>query len=283
MPDANYVDIGTSQLWTVPYTFYSNKANIAEGALKLLNTLPSEMGGTGVANPAGKKITLDRSLSVKGSGDFTITTTGASNITFPTIGTMATLDGVEVFTNKTLVSPVLTGTPITITPSILDNTKQIANTEFVQSSLSNVKSNILSTTFIALELKEDKANRSIDINADSASDIKYPTTKAVKSFIDYSISAGATPDASPTTKGKIQLTGDLGGIASSPLINTVGGVSSTTISLLPTKIESNTASITANQAAIAAEVLRATGAEDLKVNLADTSNCLLYTSDAADE
>jgi hypothetical protein len=198
VPDGNYVNIGTSQLWTVPYSFYSNNTKYAEGAAKLLNTLPSEMGGTGVANPVGKKITLDRSLSVKGTGDFTITTTGASNITFPTTGTMATLEGVEVFTNKTLVSPILTGIPTATTASLTDNSNQVANTEFVQTRLTNVKADVLSTTLIALELKEDKSNKTLDIVADANSDTKYPSAKAVKSYIDNNISTNATPAVSYT-------------------------------------------------------------------------------------
>jgi hypothetical protein len=205
--DASYRNIGTSQLWTVPYSFYSGKAAYADGALKLLNTLPSEMGGTGVANPVGKKLTLDRSLSVKGAGDFTITTTGASNITFPTTGTMATLDGVEVFTNKTFTSPILTGIPTASTALITDSSSQIANTDFVQSNIS-----------------------------------------LVKKYIDQNIGSNATPDATTLTKGKIQLTGDLGGTASLPVVNSFGGVSSSTISLLPSAVASNTASITANTA-----------------------------------
>ena len=54
--DNDYLDVGTSKLWSVPYSFYANRAMVADGALKLLNTLPSEMGGTGVANPVGKKL-----------------------------------------------------------------------------------------------------------------------------------------------------------------------------------------------------------------------------------
>jgi hypothetical protein len=254
-PEANYNNIGTSQLWTVPYTFYSNKSAQAEGALKLLNTLPSEMGGTGVANPVGKKITLEKNLSVKGSGDFTIITTGASNITFPTIGTMATLDGVEVFTNKTLASPVLTGIPTTTTAASSDSSKQIANTGFVKSYVTNVISDVLSSTSYELDQKENLANKTKNITTDSISDIKYPTAKAVKAFVDSSIIVNATPDATKLVKGKILLSGDLTGTATAPMVNSVGGVSSSTISLLPTQIATNTASITA-------EITRATNAEN---------------------
>ena len=244
-------DVGTSKLWTVPYTFYANRALVSDGALKLLNTLPSEMGGTGVANPTGKKITLNNSLSVKGTGDFTITTTGASNITFPTTGTMATLEGVEVFTNKTLESPKLIGIPTTPTAALTDNSNQVASNEFVQTNITNVKSAILSSTQSALNLKEDKANKSSDVSTDANSDDKYPSTKAVKSFIDKSISGITIPDATTSTKGIIQLAGDLSGSASLPTVSSVGGVSSSTISTLPTVVATNTTDIATNKTNIA--------------------------------
>ncbi|MEI6586633.1 MAG: hypothetical protein WCL56_11130, partial [Sediminibacterium sp.] len=245
---AQYDDLGTSQLWTVPYAYYANNANTSNSANQLSDILKSERGGTGVANPVGKTIKLNQSLTVEGAGDFTITTTGASNITFPNIGTMATLEGVEVFTNKTLTSPILNGTPTTTTANLSDNSNQIANTEFVQGVVSNIKSSTMSLTQAALDLKEDKANKSLDISLDATSDIKYPSAKAVKTYFDNNINSSTTPDATTLLKGKIQLAGDLGGTAALPTVNSVGGVSSNTIALLPTAIQTNTNSITANTA-----------------------------------
>lgn len=66
-------------------------------------------------------------------------------------------------------------------------------------------------------LKEALANKSIDVTTDEASDTKYPSVKAVKTYVVASI-ATATPDATTTVKGKIQLAGDLTGTAVSPLI-----------------------------------------------------------------
>ena len=77
-------------------------------------------------------------------------------------------------------------------------------------------------------LKEDLANKSTDINGDATSDTKYPSVKSVKDFVDNAISQ-STPDATTILKGKIQLSGDLTGIAAAPTVNSVGGSSSTTI------------------------------------------------------
>jgi hypothetical protein len=84
----------------------------ASKGLVSTGTLGADQGGTGVANNAA--------MTVTGSGNFayTRTLTGATNVTLPTTGTLATLAGTETFTNKTLTSPTLT------TPNI--NSAQIS-------------------------------------------------------------------------------------------------------------------------------------------------------------
>ena len=121
-------------------------------------------------------------------------------------------------------------------------------------------------TVPGLALKENSANKSTNVSTDGASDSKYPSVKAVKSYVDAQLAAGVTSatiaDADASTKGKIQLTGDLGGTAAAP---TVPGLAlkanATDVVLLTSVVNSNTASITANTSSIAGETTRATAAE----------------------
>ena len=77
----------------------------ASKGLVSTGTLGADQGGTGVANNVA--------MTVTGSGNFayTRTLTAATNVTLPTTGTLSTLAGTETFTNKTLTSPVIDGTP----------------------------------------------------------------------------------------------------------------------------------------------------------------------------
>ncbi|KIO78612.1 hypothetical protein TH53_02315 [Pedobacter lusitanus] len=93
-------------------------------------------------------------------------------------------------------------------------------------------------TELGLSLKEDAANKSTDVTLASASDDKFPTEKATKTYVDKTVAAavkaaeigaGAVPDADATTKGKLKLTSDLGGTADLPLVKSVGGLTADVI------------------------------------------------------
>ena len=65
--------------------------------------------GTGFAFTTGA-FALAGDFATAGAYSVTLTFTGATGVTFPTAGTLATLAGTETLTNKTLVAPAL-GTP----------------------------------------------------------------------------------------------------------------------------------------------------------------------------
>ncbi|WMW78352.1 hypothetical protein RF683_02600 [Flavobacterium sp. 20NA77.7] len=66
----------------------------------------------------------------------------------------------------------------------------------------------------ALNGKEDAVNKSTTTTL-GTSDVLFPTQNAVKTYVDTQINANATPDATATVKGKLQLAGDLAGTGSS--------------------------------------------------------------------
>jgi len=74
----------------------------------------STYGGTGVNNGSntitlGGSIVTASSFTTSGAYGLTLTQTGTTNVTLPTNGTLATLDGSETFTNKTLTLPTING------------------------------------------------------------------------------------------------------------------------------------------------------------------------------
>ncbi len=68
-------------------------------------------GGTGVNN-GNKTVTLGGNFQTSGASDVILTSTGPTNVTLPTTGTLATLAGTETLTNKTIQSSSFSGTTI---------------------------------------------------------------------------------------------------------------------------------------------------------------------------
>lgn len=65
--------------------------------------------GTALVTTTGT-LTLPGNFALSGANTLTLTTTGTTNVTLPTTGTLATMAGSETLTNKTISSPVLSGT-----------------------------------------------------------------------------------------------------------------------------------------------------------------------------
>jgi uncharacterized protein (TIGR02145 family) len=91
-----------------------------------------------------------------------------------------------------------------------------ANTADVNSSLA-LKANE-NNVVTSLNLKENTTNKSTEVTIDGTSDIKYPSVKAVKTYVDAQVASSTITDADVNTKGKIKLAGDLAGTASAPTV-----------------------------------------------------------------
>ena len=110
---------------------------------------------------------------------------------------------------------------------IVDNRNQISatnnqlNTQLgvLQGQINNTNSTLSNLTGVA-EAFSNKST-STDLGGANPSDQLYPSQKAAKTYVDQSISqiaSSGVPDATTVAKGKIQLSGDLGGTATNPLV-----------------------------------------------------------------
>ena len=122
--------------------------------------------------------------------------------------------------------------------NISDSTKYVTPTQLAAKTFDStaiynqlaLKANDASVT-TALGLKENSANKSTDLTVDGSSNTKYPSVKSVKDYVDLQVASSIATivDASPTVKGKIQLSGDLTGTAALP---TIANNAVTTIKIL---------------------------------------------------
>jgi hypothetical protein len=191
----------------------SGTTNLTLPASGTLSTLGGDESFTGL------KTFDDQKIAIKGSstGKTILTSANASGsdytLTFPALSaTIATLSGTESLTNKTIVSPViLTPTGIVSSDVGLGN---VNNTSDADKPVSTAQQT-------ALDLKEAISNKSTSVTTDGASDIKYPSAKAVKTYVDAQIASSTVNDATTSAKGIIQLGGDLAGTgttAAAPII-----------------------------------------------------------------
>jgi hypothetical protein len=184
-----YVDMGTSQFWSVPYALYAGNVKGADGKLNTSDT-------AAMLKPYFNAVNLKANIE---SPTFTGTVKG---ITKAMVG-LGNADN-----TSDIDKPVSTATQTALDVK--------ANSTDVTAAL-NLKANTTDVN-TALNLKEDKLNKSIDVTTDAASDTKYPSVKSIKTYVDAQVAGATIADANATSKGKIQLGGDLAGTAAAPTV-----------------------------------------------------------------
>ena len=186
-----YVDMGTSQIWAVPYAFSAFKAVIADSATKFGGVLAGESGGTGINN-TGKTITLGRNFEIQGLGNLKFNTTGLTSLTLPQNGRLINTDGIDTLINKFLVSPVLLGKPLTSTADSLSSDSTVANIKYVKANISNqiaviknqFSSSIDSSSSLRLKISDTSAMLTNRIKRDTSFLLQKKDTITLSNRID---------------------------------------------------------------------------------------------------
>ncbi len=270
----------------------ADATTLAPGKIQLAGDLAGTASAPTVPGLAAKESVSNKSSS---------TALGTSNELYPTQNAVkvyvdqatqgiALQAAVEAKADKN--SPVFTGAPslpsgtIGVTQSTSDNSTKLATTAFVQAATAagtadastatkgklklsgdlggtadapTVPGLALKANTTDLLLKEDASNKSTS-SALGTSDVLYPSQKAVKTYVDNQVASATIADADGSTKGKIQLAGDLGGTAAAP---TVPGLAS----------KANSADVT-TALALKANATDVTTALALKANSADITSAL---------
>ena len=110
--------------------------NISGTAENVTGIVLGANGGTGIDN-SGKTISLSGNLTTAGTYNTTLTSTGPTNVILPKTGTLATLTGVETFTNKTIAAG--TNTISGLTNNNLSNTAGITANKLASNSVTETK------------------------------------------------------------------------------------------------------------------------------------------------
>ena len=215
-----YVDLGTSQFWSVPYALYAGNVKGADGKLNTSDTAAMLKPYFTAINLKANTADVNISLALK------------ANITDFNTALATKVDkvaGKELSTNdyttaeKTKLAAI-TGTntgdqdlsALAVAAEVNAALALKANTADVNTALA-LKVNTTDVN-AALATKEDKSNKSLSITTDAASDTKYPSVKSVKTYVDAQVAGATIADATSSVKGKILLAGDLGGTATAPTV-----------------------------------------------------------------
>jgi hypothetical protein len=234
-----YTEISNQPFTAVPFALYAVNSESAAALVALQATVAANATATNAA----------LALKEDAANKSTTTTLGTSNLLFPTQNAVKTYVDSNITTvnaNNTALQAIVTAnataataalalkedaanksTTTTLgTSNVLFPTQNAVKT-YVDSNITAVNANNTAlqatvtanatATTAALTLKEDAANKSTTTTL-GTSNVLFPTQNAVKTYVDSQVASATIPDANATTKGKIQLAGDLGGTAAAPTV-----------------------------------------------------------------
>ena len=233
--EKEWIDLGTVAFGVVPYAIQSlnsNTVSIDSNTLKLkLNNVDT---ATMLAPYAYKNVVNNLSLSMLGK----LNNADTTNMLIPYHNILKLKDSSYYVTPYQLTLKTFDTSSISnrINLRLSTNDTSLMLNNYVRLSFLNnslpLKLNIADTAFMLssrfardtlalsnrINEKEILANKSSDVSLVSDfNDTKYPSVKAIKTYVDAALIAGA-PDATVSNKGLLMLAGDLTGTASIPLI-----------------------------------------------------------------
>ncbi len=205
-----WVDIGTTSFGAVPYAFYAanvagfdTKLNVSDSAKMLSSyakTATVQALSTSLDTKLGTKLNIGDSVSGY------VTPTQLAAKTFdqtPITNSIATKlnigDSVSKYVTPTqLAAKTFDSTSIYNQLALKVNTLDANSALQLKANISDVtnaistKANFTDLTN-GLGVKENVVNKTINVSTDGTSDTKYPSAKAVKTYVDAAIVAGTTP------------------------------------------------------------------------------------------
>lgn len=207
---------------------------VAAGAITTAKIADAAITTSKLSTAAVTAAKTDGSLELTTNKTTSISTDGSSDTKYPTAKAVKTYVDANSSTvsdattlekgvlqlagdlSGTAALPTIANAAVT-TAKIADDaitTDKIADSAVSTAKLSNAAVTAAKTDG-SLELT---TNKSISVTTDATSDSKYPSVKAVKTYVDNAVSTGSMTDATTSAKGAVQLAGDLAGTADTPLI-----------------------------------------------------------------
>ncbi|WP_278035418.1 beta strand repeat-containing protein [Flavobacterium nitratireducens] len=129
-----------------------------------------------------------------------VTTDGNSDVKYPSVKSVKTYVDANATTSSTaLANEVTRATTAETTIATNLTAETTARTAADATLTTNLATEVTNRTAADL-LKEDIANKSTDVTTDGNSDVKYPTVKSVKTYVDASATTASTALANEVTR-----------------------------------------------------------------------------------